>query len=214
MKVAVSYISSKYNLKNTILKINETTSDYIHMDIMDGLYVENKNFSKKDLKVIFKYTKKYLDVHFMVCNPEKYLKYFKNNNSVTNIYFHPSSSYDPFDFINKVKEMNITVGIVINPDENITSFKQYYKHIDKVLIMSVVPGAGGQKFIDASVTKIKELTTFREENNEIFEIAVDGGINDQTIKKLSNLDITSVISGSYICQSDNYEENINKLKHV
>ncbi len=211
MKVAVSYISSKFNLKETIKKINLSIADYIHMDIMDGKYVENKNFKRSIIKKVLKNARKKVDVHLMVNNPVKYLKYFKNSYYVKNLFFHPSTCEDVYKMINNLKQMGISPGIVINPNEKIEDFKDLYKDIDRVLIMSVVPGAGGQKYISRSTEKIESLIAYRKKNKETFEIAVDGGINDKTINNLSQLDINYVISGSFICQSDNYNEQIEKL---
>ncbi len=213
MKVAVSYISSKYNLKETIKKINISSADYIHMDIMDGKYVENKNFNRFTIKKILKLSKKKIDVHLMVNRPEKFLKFFKKFHFVKNIYFHPSSTKNSAKLIEKIKSMGISPGIVINPDENIEAFINLYKDIDRVLIMSVKPGSGGQKFINKTINKIEDLGLFMKKNKHIFDIAVDGGINDVTIKKLHNLKVDYVISGSYICKSDDYETMIMTLKN-
>ncbi len=213
MKVAVSYLSSIYNLKKTINLINKTDADYIHMDIMDGKYVDNKNFSKGKIKKVLKYTKKDLDIHLMVNNPSKYLKLFLKNEYVRNLFFHPSTEKDPYKFILDLKKYNISPGIVINPKEDIEEYLEYFKYIDRVLIMSVTPGAGGQKFITSTIFKLEKLIQTKKEKKEIFEIAVDGGINDKTINKLKDLKIDYVISGSFICHSDDYDEKINVLKN-
>ncbi len=212
MKVAVSYISSNYKLKETIKKINLTSASYIHMDIMDGKYVENKNFKKRTIKKVFKYAKKRLDIHLMTKNPNKYLKYFKKSSLAKNLFFHPSTCDNVHDMIIQIKKIGLSPGIVINPKEKINDFKELYKDIDRVLIMSVIPGAGGQKYKKEITNKIIELIEYRKKHKESFEIAVDGGINDKTIKELKDLNLDYVISGSYICKSNDYEKQIEKLK--
>ncbi len=212
MKVAVSYISSNYNLKETINKINISDADYIHMDIMDGKYVTNKNFMSKDIKWIIKNATKNIDVHLMVKNPIKYMKYFKKKKTIKNLFFHVNAEKKPIKLIDKLKKYNISPGLVINPEEDISDYNSFYHIVDRVLIMSVVPGAGGQNFIEDTIPKIKKLADYKLNNNLSFEIAVDGGINNNTIKSLNNLNIDYVISGSYICKSENYDEQINSLK--
>lgn len=206
MKVAVSFISSKSAFKETIKDINKTTASYIHVDVMDGKYVENRNFSKSNIKYLLNHSNKLLDVHLMAVKPEKYIKYFKYPFRVDTIYFHPSSTKKPDKLIKKIKKIGIKTGIAINPDENIDDFKIYLEKVDSCLIMSVSPGAGGQEFIPSTVEKISEL------NDYDLTIAVDGGINKDTISNLKDTKVSYVISGSYICKSDNYEESICSLK--
>ncbi len=212
MKVAVSYISSNYSLKETIKKINLSNADYIHMDLMDGRYVANKNFTIFNFKKVFKLSKKKIDVHFMVLNPEKYLSKIKKFSLVKNIYFHPETSSNPEKFILDCKRFGFSPGIVINPDEDIYKYNKFYKSVDRILIMSVKPGMGGQKFLSETPLKIEELIKYKKKNKEYFEIAVDGGINDRIIKKINKLDIDYVISGSFICKSNDYNMQINKIK--
>lgn len=206
MKVAVSFISSKSTFKETIKDINKTTANYIHVDVMDGKYVENNNFSKADIKFLLNHSNKLLDVHLMTKKPEKYLKYFKHPFRVDTIYFHPSSTSNPLKLIKKIKKSGIKIGIVINPDENVEDFNSYLEQVDSCLVMSVAPGAGGQDFIESTVQKILELDKYN------LTIGVDGGINKDTISNLKNTKVSYVVSGSYICKSDNYEEAIASLK--
>ena len=180
MKVVVSYISSKLSVEETIKKIDNSTCDGIHADLMDGLYVKNKN-TLPNLSNI----SKPLDVHLMVNNPENY-----------------------FDTLLKLTFNNIDSGIAINPNEEISSFEEYYPHIKRVLLMSVYPGCGGQSFIPSTKERLKELIKYKEKYN--FEIYIDGGINDTTIKEVTLAD--GVVSGSFICNSDDYNEQIKKLK--
>ena len=203
--ISVSYLKSKYDKFETINKINESNADYIHVDLMDGLYVTNKNFTILDLLNDLSITTKPLDVHLMVNNPIEYIDYLTKFN-VAIITFHLDSTNNPIEVINKIKENNIKVGIAINPDEDINILNNYYDLIDYILIMSVYPGKGGQEFIPNVLEKIKVL----EDKNIL--IGIDGGINEDTIEYLKNYKIDIIVSGSYICMSDNYNKNIEILK--
>lgn len=202
MKVVVSYISSKLSVEETIKKIDNSTCDGIHADLMDGLYVKNKN-KLPDLSNI----SKPLDVHLMVNNPENYFDTLIKLKPVC-IYIHPSTTNNPIKLFNYLTFNNIDSGIAINPNEEISSFAEYYPHIKRVLLMSVYPGCGGQVFIPSTKERLKELIKYKEKYN--FEIYIDGGINDTTIKEVILAD--GVVSGSFICNSDDYNEQIKKLK--
>lgn len=205
MKVAVSYINSKYDPLKTINLIDSSIADYIHVDLMDGLYVENKNFTISEINKLLGKVKKPLYIHLMVMNPDKYLNDLALLNTEL-ICFHPSTSKDPIKLIDNIKNLGIKAGIVINPSENIDDFSKYFPLVDHVLLMSVTPGLGGQSFILNTVDKIKEI----KEQNYSFELAVDGGINNETIKYLKDVDM--VISGSFICMSDDFNKAIKELK--
>ena len=202
MKVVVSYISSKLSVEETIKKIDNSICDGIHADLMDGLYVKNKN-TLPDLSNI----SKPLDVHLMVNNPENYFDTLIKLKPVC-IYIHPSTTNNPIKLFNYLTFNNIDSGIAINPNEEISSFAEYYPHIKRVLLMSVYPGCGGQSFIPSTKERLKELIKYKEKYN--FEIYIDGGINDTTIKEVTLAD--GVVSGSFICNSDDYNEQIKKLK--
>lgn len=211
MKIAVSFLSSKHSFLETIKKINESSALYIHTDIMDGKYVENKSFDKDKIKYLSKFSNKNCDVHLMTNKPSKYLKYFKSN--IFNIiYFHPKTEKNNEKFIKKIKKLNKEVGIVINPDERISDYKDIYKLIDYVLLMSVTPGAGGQKFILDTPKRLDELNKLIKKNKYNIKIAVDGGINNKTIKLINDKNIEYAVSGSYICNSNDFEKKLKAFK--
>lgn len=204
MKIAVSYINSRYDKEKTIKLIDESDADYIHVDIMDGKYVANNNIDEETFLLLAS-TSKALDVHLMVNDPLKYLTYLKNL-KVEAITVHPKAVLDFSALLQELMARNIKVGIAINPKEKVEEFAKYIVLIDKVLIMGVEPGSGGQKFIDSVIPKINEIRKL----NENVEIGIDGGINDEVITKLKGLDY--VVSGSFICNSSSFNEQINKLK--
>ena len=208
MKITVSYINSLYDSKKTVDLINETSADAIHVDLIDGIYAGTKNFDINHLQEIFKDNRKPIDIHMMVNRPSGYLNDLLKLKPIC-IYIHPSTEPSAFGLLNELNNYGIKRGLVINPDEEIPSFSHYFPYIDRVLLMSVVPGKGGQKFLDNTKDRLQELISFKKDND--FEIYVDGGINDETIKEVLNAD--GVISGSYICMNKDFENRINNLRN-
>lgn len=200
MKVVVSYINSKYSIDETIKKIDESIADGIHVDLMDGFYVNKKN----NLPDFTNITKP-LDIHLMVNNPNIYFPKIIKLKPVC-VYIHPSTSASPIEALNYLRDNKIKSGIVINPNENIDDFQVFFPFVDRVLLMSVIPGEGGQEFIEETSERLKYLKQIQHN----FEIYVDGGINNETIKKVKLVD--GVVSGSFICNSDDFDEQIKLLK--
>ena len=203
MKISASFLSIKDNIKENIVKLTNNDIDYLHLDIMDGKFVANIPWNILEIKNLINYHKP-LDVHLMVKDVNKYIDDFKQLHP-TYITVHYEVLDDVMAVINYIKKSNIKVGLSIKPNTDISLIIPYLKYIDLVLIMSVEPGLGGQKFIINSVDKIKKLKELKGD----FLIEVDGGINDSTINLVKDADI--VVVGSYIT-SGNYEERIKKLK--
>lgn len=208
MKITVSYINSLYDSKKTVDLINETSADAIHVDLIDGIYAGTKNFDINHLPEIFKDNRKPIDIHMMVNRPSGYLNDLLKLKPIC-IYIHPSTEPSAFGLLNELNNYGIKRGLVINPDEEIPSFSHYFPYIDRVLLMSVTPGKGGQKFLDNTKDRLQNLISLKKDND--FEIYVDGGINDETIKEVLNAD--GIISGSYICMNKDFENRINNLRN-
>ena len=206
MKVAVSFINSNYDLETTIKKIDESNADYIHVDMMDGIFVENSNFSVQDIKTMFKNCTKKLDVHLMCCSPNKYVR------EIEYWIIHAESHRRPIDVINMIRHTNMKVGLAISPETKVSHIVPLLNHLDQVLVMSVKPGKGGQEFMKDILYKIETLRDLREENNYHYIISVDGGINAETSKLVKEAGADMVVSGSYICKSDNYNEKIDSIR--
>ncbi len=212
MKVGVSFISSDYDLETTISKIDESSADYIHVDMMDGVFVENSNFTVQDLKKMFKNTKKKLDVHMMVCSPNKYVKDFAKMPNVEYLTLHCESHRRPIDVINMIRHTPLKVGLAINPETKVSHIVPMLNHLDQVLVMSVKPGKGGQKFMEEILYKIETLKELREQNGYHYVINVDGGINEETAKLVKETGADMVVSGSYVCKSEDYNQRIESVR--
>lgn len=206
MEISVSILGIKDKLKENINKLNKLNIDYIHLDIMDGKFVSNINDDYELLKSSLIDNKKKLDIHLMVENIAYYIEKYKSLNP-TFITFHYELG-NIKSIIKLIKDNNIGVGISIKPSTDVLLLLPYLDSVDLVLVMTVEPGKGGQTFMDMS-EKIKDLQEIKEKYNYNFKIEVDGGINNETIKKV-NADIAVV--GSYITSSNDYKERIEKLK--
>lgn len=209
MKISASFLSVNENLIDNIKKLDNSSVDFLHLDIMDGIFVNNKSWNYEFFKRILMDTKKPKDIHLMVSNVKEYIDLFKNFNPQY-LTFHYEAINDVKSVCNYIKNLGIKVGLSIKPSTSIEEILPYLEYIDLILVMSVEPGKGGQKFIDSSVDKINQLYKLREKYNYNYVIEVDGGINDETSKLCNNADI--LVVGSYITNSNNYQEQINKIK--
>ncbi|MEG0798957.1 MAG: ribulose-phosphate 3-epimerase [Bacilli bacterium] len=209
MKVSVSILSNKYNTKDLIDKLNNSVCDYIHLDIMDGVYVETKTWTIGEIKKLSKIIHKPLDIHLMVKNPLKYIDAFSLLNS-SFITFHSGSVKDIPYVISIIKSYGIKVGLALNPDEDISLIEQYLPLIDLVLVMAVKPGKCGQSFNDEIVVKVDKLKEIIDANNYNLIISVDGGINNETALLLNKADM--LVSASYV--QENINENIHTLLDI
>ena len=206
MLVSVSFLKNKKGDLEAIQEINKSQADYIHVDVMDGKLVKEKNFTFQEIKDLFKGITKPLDIHLMTINHLEYAKELQElHPEYITIHVETNNIKETIKFL---KNNNIKVGLAINPKTPVFKLLPYLKDIDLILIMSVEPGAGGQEFISSTTKRINELKVLQKKYNYL--ISVDGGVNNETIKYI-NSDI--VVSGSYICLSDNYNEKIQSLKN-
>lgn len=211
MKISASFLSIKNDLKENIKLLDQTNIDYLHLDIMDGKFVPNKTWNFRKLKSILDGTKSLKDVHLMVSDVKKYIRKYKKLKPEY-ITFHLEATNTPLKIINVLRKNNIKVGISVKPNTNIEDLRPYLALIDLVLVMSVEPGKGGQEFIFSSINKIRYLDDLRATKDYKYLIEVDGGINDTNyhLLKANNVDI--IVVGSFITNSDNYQNQIDKLK--
>ena len=209
MKISASFLSIKEDLKNNIKKLDNSNIDYLHLDIMDNIFVPNITWSFNEINELLEGTNKLKDVHLMVKDVIKYIDDYSKLNPEF-ITFHLEAVDNVLEVINYIKSKNIKVGISIKPNTTVENLLEYLPLIDLVLIMSVEPGFGGQTFIESSLDKIEELYNIRENDSYNYLIEVDGGINSDNIKKLNKCDIAVV--GSYITNNNDYNDAIDSLK--
>lgn len=210
MKVSVSFLKSNKRKDETIRKIEKTTADFIHVDLMDGIYAGENNIDMERLDCLLWNSKKPLDIHLMVKKPLELIKEI--------VYLKPTYvtiQIDVDDDIDKIisylKKKGIKVGIALNPNQDYKLLDQYINKIDQLLIMSVIPGLGGQKFMLNVLPKIKKMKNIKKLNDYKYIISVDGGINENTIDLVKE-QVDMVVSGSFVCCSENYQKQIDKLK--
>lgn len=208
MKIAASFLNIKEPKEQELIYLDSLDIDFIHLDVMDGIFVDNKTYTYEEFYDITKLTTKPKDVHLMVSDVKKYIDEFSKIKPEF-ITFHYEAVSEVGSVINYIKELGIKVGMSIKPSTDVSEIVKYLPFLDLILVMSVEPGRGGQDFIEESVKKIEQLYTLREKENYSYQIEVDGGINDETIKKCNKADIFVV--GSFITKQD-YKEAIRKLR--
>lgn len=206
MRLSVSILNSKDKI-NMIKTLNNTKISYIHIDVMDGLFVSQKSLPSDEIIKISPFSSKSLDIHLMVENPMYYIERIKELPNIDNITIHLEINKDIKNILNKIEEYGFKRSLAIKPNTNINLLVPYLDIIDRILIMTVEPGLGGQPFLENSPNRIKEIKKLIKDKN--IELEVDGGINNQTINKVKDVDISVV--GSYITTSDNPVQRINDL---
>ena len=214
IKIAPSILAADLmNMKEEIELVDNYGAEYIHIDVMDGQYVENIAFGPNIVKSLRPITKKILDVHLMITPVAKYIDSFIKAGADI-ISFHPDADKNTQDIIKQIKSNNCKVGIAVHPKINISDIEIFLDEIDCVIVMTVVPGFGGQKFMHSEVKKITELDNIKKQKNLKFEIEVDGGINHETGKICRDKNANVLVAGSYIFSSgkENYKKMINSLR--
>lgn len=223
MEISTSVLNVKEeNAIETFYRLEVAHTDYYHIDVMDGKFVDNntEDLMREYSDNLKNITTIPLDVHLMVEDVKKYVDIFAPTNP-KNISFHIEKNNkselrnkeEVLELIKYIKEQNCMVSIAINPETNIESIYEFLPYIHNVLIMSVHPGKGGQKFIEDTIEKIKQLSKYIKENNLENEIEVDGGINNENIEKIKESGANIAVVGSYVINSKDYKYTINKLKY-
>ncbi len=209
MKISASFLGVE-NIAATLRKLSITDVDYIHLDVMDGKYTLKKTLSFSEFKNITNYTRKRLDVHLMVKKPLKMIDDYATLN-VEYLTVHIDSGSDLEKVFKKLENYGIKKGLALNPDDKVETIFPYLDKIDLVLVMSVYPGLPGQTFLDTTYPKLKELRKEIKKRKLKTLISVDGGVNLENIKKLSDADI--IVSGTTITSSNDFQETITALRN-
>ena len=214
IQISPSILSADFSqLGNEIKRLEEGGADMIHVDVMDGHFVPNLTIGPPVIKALRNYTKIPFDVHLMISPVHKYIKDYADAGADI-ITIHPEATDNLIDSINLIKKFNKKVGVSLNPDTKLNVIKNILDQIDLILIMSVFPGFGGQKFMPEVVEKIKNLKEKKDTKNFDFDIEVDGGINFDNCKTVIEAGANILVSGTTIFKENNgnIKKNIESLK--
>ena len=212
IKVSPSILAADFgNIERECDLIDKSDADWFHLDVMDGIFVPNISFGMPIVKSIRKMTSKPLDVHLMITQPERYIEKFIDIGSDI-ISFHIEATNKMEENISIIKSKNVKVGIAINPDTPIGDLKDIISKIDLVCLMGVHPGFAGQKFIENTFDRLKQLKALIKDSNSKALIEVDGGVNENNHMDLKSLGADVLVAGSYIFNSEDYDVVIKKLK--
>ena len=212
--IAPSFLSANFlNLEKDIEMINNSLSDWFHLDIMDGVFVPNISFGFSIISQIKRKAKKPLDVHLMIIEPDKYLEKFKDAGAdILTVHFETGKHLHRT--IQSIKMLGLKAGVSINPHTPIHVLEDIIEDLDLVLIMSVNPGFGGQKFIENTYSKIKTLKKLIIDKKTKTIIEIDGGVTVNNFKKIIEAGADALVAGSSIFKSENPIETIKKFKNI
>ncbi|MEA2106706.1 MAG: ribulose-phosphate 3-epimerase [Bacteroidota bacterium] len=201
------------NLERDIHMINQSEADWFHLDIMDGIFVPNISFGFPVMKIIKKHAKKPLDVHLMITDPDRYIDdFYQAGADILTV--HLETCNHLHRTVQKIKSLGIKAGVTLNPHTPVHLLKDIITEVDLVLIMSVNPGFGGQKFIPNALEKVKELKQLIKEKKSKALIEVDGGVDHTNAKSLIDAGCDVLVAGSYIFKSKNPIKTIKGLKEL
>ncbi len=201
------------NVQRDVEMINNSKADWFHIDVMDGVFVPNISFGFPVIQAIKKHATKPLDVHIMIVNPDQFVEEFaKSGTDILTVHYEACTHLHRT--IQLIKSHGMKAGVALNPHTNVNVLEDIIADLDLVLIMSVNPGFGGQKFIENAVEKVSKLKQFISSNNSKALIEVDGGVNLETGKRLVDAGADALVAGSFVFNSENPTNTISALKEL
>ncbi|WP_345955629.1 ribulose-phosphate 3-epimerase [Mucilaginibacter sp. PAMB04168] len=200
------------NLQRDIELLNNSEADWIHVDIMDGLFVPNISFGFPVVEAVHKYATKPLDVHLMITDPDRYIKAFADAGAAS-ITVHIEATTHLHRTLQAIKELGCRAGVALNPHTPVALLEDIIADLDLVLIMSVNPGFGGQKFINNTYKKVEDIKDLSSAHNPGLFIEVDGGVNLQNAPQLVATGANVLVAGNFVFSSDDPRQTIARLKH-
>lgn len=210
--VSPSLLASDFaNLQREVEMINQTEADWFHVDVMDGNFVPNISFGLPSVKAVAKHAKKPLDVHLMIENPDKYINAFKDAGA-DYLTVHYEACTHLHRTIQAIRAAGMKPGVALNPHTPVSVLEEVIQDLDLVLIMSVNPGFGGQKFIEAAVDKTRKLKALITEKSANTLIEIDGGVNTDTGARLVEAGADALVAGSFVFKSESPAATISDLK--
>lgn len=201
------------NLYSEIEMVNNSEANWFHIDVMDGVFVPNISFGTPIMKVLKENAKKTLDVHLMIVNPDNYIENFAELGADI-LTVHYEACNHLHRTVQRIKDLKMKAGVAINPHTPISTLKSIIKDLDLVCIMSVNPGFGGQSFIESTYDKVKELKSLIKEQNSNAIIEIDGGVNSENAKKLTDCGANALVAGSFVFKSENPTQTISELSSI
>ena len=214
IKIAPSILSANFaKMGEAVREIELAGADLIHVDVLDGVFVPNLTFGFKMIEDIKPLTSLPLDVHLMITEPERYIeRFYKAGADIITIHYEAVKT-DVISVLQSIKSFGIKSAVSIKPDTSVEVLKDLLPYVDMILLMSVYPGFGGQKFIEESVERAKTISNYIKESGYDIDFEIDGGITEDNVKKVKDAGVNVIVAGSSVFKAEDKSKAISALKN-